>query len=964
MEIIKRLTKRIRFYAPLRPYAFLLSRFLAALSPFFKLNGGILSLPVPFPQEKPLFSRPFSFFFRLAVFALPLLFCADPAWSQTEGTEIFARGGDSDLAIAWLQALFHGEPLVGGQSSGGSFAQIAEAIHKVLRVYSVGFLVLAGFLLLYYALMLVAQTAHAGQIAWNRTSKMWAPLRFALVLGLLVPVGSGLNVGQAMIVKLAEQGSALASNAWQSAAISMKGAFAGLVAPRGPDLRHVVLRAVEIETCRAIYNHHYATHQTDEAVRFIGSISGFDKMKATPTAEETWRYANDLHVNPALCGAYRFPAPSSLMIADAPSLNGRTLETDAALPVFGDAARTAAERLSLQAAALAARIASPFAQNAAIKQPSREAEPNLASFLKEQQDLLDARLVGLAKERAQAEERLLKDAEDNGWVAASSVLFELMSKQLFLGALADRSAPAIDPPILGRKALGFAEVTRDIKEKAGLRGFADAHLEKVVSLYEKAGVSMQKARAWLYGGQMKDAELILPSSLDVDDQLAAGSDSERAFALFRRALDSGFASFGVWGKSAYDPSRVSTTALTQDMKEKPIAALVEMGRRYNDLGAWLMGVAGRGFAQDSAIVPAAVYVFVGGLLALAGLALLFLVPLIPLFRFIAGLLTWILLVFEAVVSVPLVALVHMNPTGEGLFSDMAKKAYGLWLSVFIRPFLMVFGFLVGWAAFFLGLLFTHALFEFLTSRLMIVQSDTLTGVRVFFALLYAALAVVITNVSFKGISFFPQRAIEWLGSLIEAGSSPAPIEIQTPAASATGHPRAESAAQILLEASRTGGRETRGGSSGVSGRPATGAARKETPDPSRSPISRESQLFPQYKDKEIPTIMVSPDGTAKAAAGSSDKGAAAAAVQSGKEGAVAVAVAKASVTLKQKGDDEEKPTDLLKEAAEEAQRIKDHLSGKKGEEKPSKPDENRDEKKDGAPSSETILSTEKTEKDG
>ncbi len=77
-----------------------------------------------------------------------------------------------------------------------------------------------------------------------------------------------------------------------------------------------------------------------------------------------------------------------------------------------------------------------------------------------------------------------------------------------------------------------------------------------------------------------------------------------------------------------------------------------------------------------------------------------------------------------------------------------------------------------------------------------------------------------------------------------------------------------------------------------------------------------------------------------------------------------MAVAKASVTLKQKGDDEEKPTDLLKEAAEEAQRIKDHLSGKKGEEKPSKPDENRDEKKDRAPSSETILSTEKTEKDG
>ncbi len=883
---------------------------------------------------------------RLVALLLALCLVGGAAWAQPAGgEEIFTRNGSSDLAMSWLRALFHGEPLFKGQSGGASFEQVTDAIHRVLRVYSIGFLVLAGFLLLYYALMVVAQTAHSGQIAWSRTSKMWAPLRFAMVMGLLVPVSSGLNVGQALIVKLAEQGSALASNAWQGASVVLKGTFAGLVAPRPPDMRHVVLRAVEMGLCRALYKHHYGVFQSDEAVRFVGDIGDLEKRAATQTAEETWRYANDLHITPPLCGAYRFAAPSSLTTAEMPSLNGNLLESDPALPLFGDFARASAERLSIQAGALAARIAGPFQQNAAIKSPSQEAEPNLSAFLKEQQDILDGRLVLLTKERARIEDRLFEEAEKNGWVAASSVLFELMTKQLFLGSLADRSVPAVDPPVLGRKILGFEVLAKDIKEKPGLRGFGEAHLDKLEALYEKAGLSMGRARAWLYGGQMKEAELILPSSLDVDDQLAEGSDSERAFSLFRRALDAGFASFGVWGRAGYDLPRVSTMALTQDMKDKPVAALVEMGRRYNDLGSWLMGVAGRGLSQPSAAVPSSLYVFVGGLLALAGLALLFLVPLIPLFRFVAGILTWLLLVFEAVVSVPLVALVHMSPTGEGLFSDMAKKAYGLWLSVFIRPFLMVFGFLVGWAVFFLGLLFVHALFDGLMNRLMLVQSDTLTGLRVFFALLYAVLALVITNVSFKGITFFPERAIEWLGSLIEAGSNAGPIEVQLPPA-ASARPRSSSggSSQSAGSAPSSGG--------GAALQLSSGAARKEaakTEEASRTNISRDNQLFPQYKDKEIQTVMVSPDGTGKAVAAARDgKGSEAmAGAKTGKEGAVAVAVAKASVIVKGAKESGEM-ADLLQDAAKEARKITDDLAGKKpeGEGKASPDQKEPDEPKD------------------
>jgi len=850
------------------------------------------------------------FFIRSLLIAIGGNLVTGAAWAQVTSDEIFTRQGHADLALSWLKALFRGQPL-GDDSSGAAFTQIAESIRHILGLYSVGMLVLAGFLLLYYTLVFVAQTANTGHIAWGQKNKLWAPLRFALVIGLLVPVGGGLNLGQYVIVKLTEQGSALASNAWQSAAETMKDSFAGLVTPRSPDLRPTTMRAVEMALCRSVYRHIYTAYLPDEALASLGSMTDLERLASERLSEETWRYGNALHDSPPLCGAYRFLAPSSTEAAQTKQALSGPTGMDPLLPILGDSARASAERLSVQASAFAETVVGTFLQVDPDKEMP-DAQGVFTRFLHDQNALLNSRITALATEKTKAENELLAATQESGWISAGWILLDLMNRQALLGNLTARSIPTVEPPLLGHSVLDFKAIDEKIKADPTLRLDEEAKLAKVYALYDKASTGMKKARAWLYQNQIEDPALILASSLDIDDRLAAGSDSEKGFAVFRRLMDSGFASYGVWGRAPSEEETLTSLTLSEEMKTKPMAALAEMGRRYTDLGSWMMGAIGRSLSQPAVMMSAAIYVFLGGLLALAGLALLYLVPMIPLFRFVAAVLMWLLLVFEAVASVPLVAIAHMNPSGEGLASETAKRAYGLWLSIFIRPFLIVFGFLVGWAGFFLGLLFLNTSFSALAAQLAIVQIDSMPGLRAFVALLYALLVVMITNIAFKGISFFPERAIEWIGGMVQSAGSAAFASAETSVAS-TSNATASSA-------SLGAGGSVGGASAGPShapraptaGHPLTGGASDN------GPHSRESQFFPQFREKDIPSVLVAQSGDGKAVAASgTDKGGqvAAAGARADKQSAVAIATAKASIVLG--GDSGENAlSDLAREAKE------------------------------------------------
>lgn len=83
-----------------------------------------------------------------------------------------------------------------------------------------------------------------------------------------------------------------------------------------------------------------------------------------------------------------------------------------------------------------------------------------------------------------------------------------------------------------------------------------------------------------------------------------------------------------------------------------------------------------------------------GFLFTAGVMLTFYVPLYPYLLFLFGVVGWLLYVIESMVAAPLVAFGMSHPEGHD-FMGRAEQALMLALGVFLRPTLMIIGYLVG-----------------------------------------------------------------------------------------------------------------------------------------------------------------------------------------------------------------------------------------------------------------------------
>ncbi len=88
------------------------------------------------------------------------------------------------------------------------------AMHQMFQMYSIGLLVVATFITLYFIVTIFAETAQTGTAFGKRFNKVWAPIRLVVAFGLLIPIGYGLNASQYIVLYAAKFGSAFATNGW------------------------------------------------------------------------------------------------------------------------------------------------------------------------------------------------------------------------------------------------------------------------------------------------------------------------------------------------------------------------------------------------------------------------------------------------------------------------------------------------------------------------------------------------------------------------------------------------------------------------------------------------------------------------------------------------------------------------------------------------------------------------------
>lgn len=191
-----------------------------------------------------------------------------------------------------------------------------------------------------------------------------------------------------------------------------------------------------------------------------------------------------------------------------------------------------------------------------------------------------------------------------------------------------------------------------------------------------------------------------------------------------------------------------------------------------------------------------------------GFTTAFYIPLVPYMIYIFGVVAWFFLVIEAVLAGPLVALLMTSPEGEGLLGNKGEQGLILLVNLFLRPSLMVIGFVTGIALTYVNIWALNASYSIAADyiRSPVDTSDeakkyfksydmsskksstpapvsqeidwakypfaSLMGMM-FYLVLYVSLYTTMVQKAFQLIALLPDKVIRWVGGSESAGQEAA-----------------------------------------------------------------------------------------------------------------------------------------------------------------------------------------------
>lgn len=149
-------------------------------------------------------------------------------------------------------------------------------------------------------------------------------------------------------------------------------------------------------------------------------------------------------------------------------------------------------------------------------------------------------------------------------------------------------------------------------------------------------------------------------------------------------------------------------------------------------------------------------------LFLIGGALSIYLPLVPTIIWFGAAINWLIVVGEAVIAAPLWAVTHLRGDGGDGLGHHSTHGWIFLLNVMIRPLLMVCGFFLGGACLIAGGTLLNQLFGISVAN---VQFDSLTGIVsvIFFLAVYLSMSMNLVHTCFNLILIVPDQVIAWIG---------------------------------------------------------------------------------------------------------------------------------------------------------------------------------------------------------
>lgn len=250
---IKHIDQVIVFFALLGAIVMLIAQFLLLVYAL------LVSPAMAFSWfDTPLATNDIAFNLLDRVFGVPNIFC-------------------SNAGTCTAYALNTTTPILGGPPIPLPFH---VALHGLFRYYSIGLLLIAMLIFMYFIVVIVVETAVTGSPFGQRFQNVWVPVRLVVALGLLVPLNFGLNSGQLIVLYVAKYGSSMATNGWQqfNDGIVSHPLFSGLsghrptgepytmvAIPEAPDITPLLKSMAIIHACA------YAYHRVNGGATGAGS---------------------------------------------------------------------------------------------------------------------------------------------------------------------------------------------------------------------------------------------------------------------------------------------------------------------------------------------------------------------------------------------------------------------------------------------------------------------------------------------------------------------------------------------------------------------------------------------------------------------------------------------------------------------------------------------------------------------
>jgi len=752
-----------------------------------------------------------------------LLFGTARAFAQSatpgplNGTSIgafnYTPAPGNDMGSAIIDFIF------GTGASGSTTSLVGAGLGAMLGFYSTMALTFAGIIVLWIIISAVAETARTGVPFGKQFNHIWAPIRLVVALGLLVPLGSGLNSGQYIGLYVTKWGSQQATKLWSMYAdkmIATTGAGAPTQSGSGvasvqfdQNANQIMARNLfKVLLCQQIYNQYIQTLPnsgtnppplpinpvaktvgtaptgsnvyaagTAPTVDF-GSLTG---VNATQPQQVTWQNAN---VN---CG----------------SLNGQTFGATPHDPA-GDAIQAAIIGQN-QAVANFVTSAGSLAQSVATSAVSdfengtmgNATSGALASRTYANQDYqnfqtlvkayADANNINWSQNILPAYNTNLQNmmsahAKDYGWLGAPIWIMTVSDQN---GKLVDQSQslPTVTPPQLNAIREGTPQ---------SIWNYASSYVDNM----EPGNVSAITPETQANAFSIKNALVQMTSSV--------GSNPMSKFsAAGRLMLTYGFRLITPVNElKCFENPFSNPTQCAQDLKEGYLAVdsstkganTVWQGMTKGDIDRAIAtrnsGNYGStlGFNNGATITPSAegqlsalgkldalsndpqlrAMLFPLGMIMISFGFMAILLILIPFARFALGVLQWLMQIFEMVLAMPLFALSLLKTDGEGFLPQQAQTNVWMTVGVVLRPLLMVLGIAISLIAFNSIMTIVNMIFAQSVANLDPSGNDKSYISLGVYMIFYGTLAYTLANSAFKAIDLLPNYVMSWIGARMES----------------------------------------------------------------------------------------------------------------------------------------------------------------------------------------------------